>query len=676
MGDLRAGLRQEMPEESVGGTADSEESTHRENSGKFGPKGSAKGRYQLFFSGPAKKAARVLNPGPVRRIAASPRWSALRLVTRTSPATALLLGLSALLSGIVPTVLIVSLGVLVGAVPAAARGGGLGARETWALTAVGCALALSFVLATWQRALAEVVKTNLTFHLQARLMTAVSTPTGVAHLEDPEVLNRIAMAEGSLLSYFPADAPAVMARIASDRLAGVGACVVVGCFRWWLGLGLLVLWVVVRRPIRRIIADDAKSLGGQASVMRRAQYFQSLATSRGAAKDLRIFGIGEWAVDHYRAHWLRGIGVVWRSRARLYRTVSLAGVAVLLCYLAAAGVIAQAVVAGEVGVGRLAMLLPALLASSGVGGVSAEDITLEWMLAGLPHLQQLEAELQERAVALPGRHTVTAPAQEIRFENVTFRYRTESEPVFDGLDLVIPAGRATAIVGANGAGKTTLVKLLGRLHDPAGGRITVDGVPLTALDAEAWQRRLAVVFQDFNTYPFTAAENVGFGAMEHLDDTEGLDRAARRAAADKVIDELPDGWNTVLSPDLTHGVDLSGGQWQRLALARALFAAEHGAAVLVLDEPTSMLDAEAEAEFYERFLDLTRGLTTLVISHRFSTVRQADVICVLQDGQVSEQGSHRELLARDGTYAAMFRSQAARFTDDNDRESEANGAEQ
>jgi ATP-binding cassette subfamily B protein len=228
--------------------------------------------------------------------------------------------------------------------------------------------------------------------------------------------------------------------------------------------------------------------------------------------------------------------------------------------------------------------------------------------------------------------------------------------VLDGLDLEIPAGRSTAIVGVNGAGKTTLVKLLARLHDPAGGTISVDGVPLTELDARRWQRQIAVVFQDFNRYPLSLAENITLGRAG------SPERAAERAGAAELRGDV--GWPTILSRQYEGGTDLSGGQWQRVALARALFAVEHGATVLVLDEPTAWLDVRAEAAFFDRFLEITRDLTSIVISHRFSTVRRADQICVLDGGRLAERGTHDELMAAGGIYAEMFRLQAARFEEE------------
>ena len=209
-----------------------------------------------------------------------------------------------------------------------------------------------------------------------------------------------------------------------------------------------------------------------------------------------------------------------------------------------------------------------------------------------------------------------------------------------------------------------MVKLVSRLHDPTGGRILVDGVDLRDLDPRAWQRRVAAIFQDFIQYHLTARENVTFGALERAHDEAALEDTARRSGALAVVEALPNGWETRPARQYKGGVELSGGQWQRLALARALFAVSAGAGVLILDEPTANLDVRAEAALYDRFLDITEGLTTLLISHRFSTVRRADCIVVLDDGRVTEEGTHDDLMARGGTYAEMFTLQAQRFADE------------
>jgi ATP-binding cassette subfamily B protein len=266
-------------------------------------------------------------------------------------------------------------------------------------------------------------------------------------------------------------------------------------------------------------------------------------------------------------------------------------------------------------------------------------------------------ELTEEPVPVDG-----SPHTTIRLESIRFAYPGRLEPVFDDLDLEIPAGRSLAIVGENGAGKTTLVKLLCRFYDPQAGRILIDQTDLRDFAPEDWHRRVAAIFQDYVQFGLSAYDNIAFGALHRRDDRDLVMEAARLAGADEFIERLPRGWDTVLSHEFTDGTQLSGGQWQRLALARALFAVRAGAGVLILDEPTAALDVRGEADVYERFLELTKGTTTIVISHRFSTVRRADSIAVLEHGKVVERGSHDELIAAGAVYARMYALQASRFT--------------
>jgi ATP-binding cassette subfamily B protein len=316
----------------------------------------------------------------------------------------------------------------------------------------------------------------------------------------------------------------------------------------------------------------------------------------------------------------------------------------------------------------LAIVLPMVAVTMSVGSISFDDITLAWTMAAIPDIEALETELTREPAHLEGADDPAGrPREALRFENVHFHYPSATHDVLSGVDLELRAGTSTAIVGVNGAGKSTLVSLISRLRDPTSGLITVDGVDVGSLDAQRWQQAVAIMPQEPARYPVSAYDNIVFGALEFADDRDGVDEVARLSGFDEVLPTLPRGWDTILSRELPRGVDLSGGQWQRLALARALFATRHGARLLVLDEPTAALDVRSEAAFYGRFLEITHGLTTVVISHRFGTVRRADTICVLDGGRITERGTHDELLARPGTYAAMYGMQAARFGDQSRR---------
>lgn len=586
---------------------------------------------------------------------------------RESRGATVALGAWVLVQATLPSATRVALGAMVGTVPLAARQGWASASGhrvivLGVLGAVGFALGL--LLNAAGQTIDAVVTSRLTCSMQARLMAAVATPAGIAHLEDPDVLDRIGLAQGALTNANPAAAPGALARAAALRIGGVVGCVIVAGFRWWLGLAMLIFWVWVRITIREATLVQVRTMRGEATMIRRASYFANLATAPAAAKELRLFGLSDWVIGRYRHCFFEGMTLAWKSNSTLQRRVVLVGSLAVVVNVGACGVLAQAAYNGHASLGTVAVVVSTLTLIPMIGTLMWDDIALEFMVASIPDLDDVEKRLQP---AQPGRTATASPAGlpsvDVRFHGVRFTYPGGTSPVFDGLDLQLRAGESTAIVGSNGAGKTTLIKLLSRLHDPSGGRILVDGVDLAALDPGEWQRRVAVIFQDFVHYPLSAADNVDFGAVEHLGDALTRDTAAARAGAVEVVQDLPQRWDTVLSREYTDGADLSGGQWQRVALARALFAVEHGAGILVLDEPTAWLDARGEADFFNRFLEITRGLTTVVISHRFSTVRRADTIAVIDDGKVIEHGKHAQLVALDGTYAAMFRVQAERFSD-------------
>jgi len=396
---------------------------------------------------------------------------------------------------------------------------------------------------------------------------------------------------------------------------------------------------------------------------RHADYAYQLAVDPPAAKELRLFGLAGWTIERfidrrkllydlqYRATRLREQPVIWSLLL-----VASANVAVF-CTLAVAAI------HGHIGLDRLIVFAQAAIGTSMIafGG-------LNWAMDGasapVAAVLRLESAMEPAgALATPRRPPpLDFLAREIRFRDVTFAYPHSDRPVLDGFDLTIPAGSSLAIVGQNGAGKTTLAKLLCRLYDPQSGAIEVDGVDLRDLDVAAWRRRVTAVFQDFIRFELPLRDNVApAGAPD-----EAVLAALAAAGAGGLA-----GLDTPLARGYTGGTELSGGQWQRVALARALCAVRLGARLVLLDEPTAQLDVRGEAEIFDRILTATRQVTTILISHRFSTVRHADRICVLEHGRVIELGTHDELMALGGRYRTMFDLQAQRFSAAEDEEGKA-----
>jgi len=570
------------------------------------------------------------------------------------PLTLSLLGCAAF-AGLLAPAFTIATGALVTVVT---RGDG-----AWLALAIASALYLTQrLLAPIQQEIGNALTRRVDEALAERLMGALSGPPGLAHIEDPAMLDAVARAQGTLVGVTPGGAAPRLGMVWNQRLQGAISLGIVGTWRWWAPLVLLPVYALAFAVSRWHWHQVTQVIFGRTGELRRSYYLRTLALAPALAKETRVFGLAGWLVERYRAGWLEVMRDAWRRRREgwlaalgIYGLAAAAEAAVVLA-------VATEAASGELSLGRAVVVAGAVLAA----GALAMFQDAHWYVAqGASALAQLEA-MQDAAGQVGGVVGGTAsagelPRQKICFEGVRFGYPGRDPPVFAALDLEIEAGRSLAIVGENGAGKTTLVKLLARLYDPDAGRITVDGIDLRELSPGSWHRRISAIFQDFTQFELSAEDNVAFGALHRRGDRAAVERAVEQAGAAAVIAGLPGGWDTPLSRQIRGGTQLSGGQWQRLALARALFAVQAGAGVLVLDEPTASLDVRGETEIYERFFELTRGVTTIVISHRFSTVRRADRIVVLEHGRVVEDGSHDALVAAGGRYAAMYTLQAARF---------------
>ena len=566
--------------------------------------------------------------------------------------------------------------VMIGRVPAAVIGG-LGSAEwqalVWAFTLAAAAFVAQQILAPLQVSLGELMARRIDGRVYGRLIGASLQSTGIGPLEDQGLLDDLTQAATTLEQSFrtPGLACAGLLALVAGYTQLVGFALIVGViFSWPAAAALVAATMTFRRGNRGGLRTYGRLFARNIAIRRESRYYRATAMAPAAGKEIRVFGLAGWLSATYRELQMTLLGEIWAERRRIYLVPYLVytafGLGIAAVTLAAIGMTAAA---GGLTLTELAVSLQAALGALRLGESFPEsDTQTQFGMFAYDGVQAFErgvADFDEKAVQLePRRDPRGLPAGEIRLERVDFHYPGSDRPVLDGLDLVLPAGRCTAIVGLNGAGKTTLVKLLARLYEPTAGRLLVDGTDIRSFAIDDWRRQIGVIFQDFNRYEFTAAENIGFGAIELSDDRERIRAAARRAGILTTLERLPLGLDTPLARQYENGAELSGGQWQRVAIARALFALENGASILVLDEPTAALDVRAEAAFFDKFVDVTRGATAILISHRFSSVRHADRIVVLAGGKVIEQGSHEELLAADGRYAELFRLQAERFTEE------------
>ncbi len=583
-----------------------------------------------------------------RRLVTSPEWRFLASYWRADPLLTALWWGFVVLRGVLPALFAVSMGVLVGAVQ---DGGSLTAPLAFAGSVFIAMNTISPVHGT----IGSILGAKTGVWLNTRLLRACVDPRGLAHLERPDLADELSKARQFDVGILGPPLEAALPEIGSGFstvLGGFSQAVVLATYKWWAPLVIGGAWLSTHILLRESAMWKMYSEEGYAKVSRHSDYAYRLAVDSPAAKEIRMFGLAGWAVERFTAMRRQLTQALYDQRKLLQRPLRWSVATVLL---------GNAIVFWSLSVdarsGALSLDQLVVFAQVAVGCSALAFSEFDWWFRGsaqpIPRVLDLADAMRPAGSLLSGSAPAAGmPQREIRFEHVSFAYPTTGVEVLNGFDLTIPAGTSLAIVGPNGAGKTTLAKLLCRLYDPQAGAIRIDGVDLRELDIASWRSRLAAVFQDFIRYELSLAENVApLGAGD-----EEILRALRGAQGEDLA-EL----DRVLSKLYESGTDLSGGQWQRVALARALCAVQLGAGVVILDEPTAQLDVRGEAEIYERLLEATRGLTTVLISHRFSTVRRADLICVLEHGRVIELGSHDELMSQSGRYKTMFDLQASRF---------------
>jgi ABC-type multidrug transport system fused ATPase/permease subunit len=563
-----------------------------------------------------------------------------------------------------------TIGLVVAAVPAFLAG----AADRSAMVALFVGFAALFLLTKILPRLQSPASLHLVGRAgqdtYVRLADPMAAGARAMHVEDPVVLDQAERAGGTggfQVTWSLSNTPVLL----GARLVVITSAILLGTLTdWWLAVALVVVVLVTERWRVRHVGAEVESWAVNTEGQRKALYPFELALGE-APTELRLFGLRGWLVRRYLRFWTVAMTDLARVRRRGQLLGSIPTVLGVLANAAAVAWVIHSAQTGRFGIAAVASAIPAIQAISSSGSPEGAALVARGV-ASYRALMELPDLIARRHPHPPGppADLTAAPRQGIRLEGVSFRYPGSDREVFTDLDLEISAGEALGLVGVNGAGKTTLTRLIAGVYRPTAGRVLVDGIDLSELgpaELGRWQRQVAPIVQDFARFPLSLADNVALGSAEPL--TEAVrDRIAARSGVDELLPRLKHGWDTILDKEWTDGTDLSAGQWQRVALARALFAVDCGARMLILDEPAAALDARAEARLVDQYLGLTAGITSMIISHRFSVVRDAHRICVLERGRIVESGSHAELITLGGRYADMFGLQAARYVGGGDRD--------
>jgi ABC-type transport system involved in cytochrome bd biosynthesis fused ATPase/permease subunit len=588
------------------------------------------------------------------RLRARKEWKFFAVLPRADRTLAVVWWVVLVLRGVLPAIFAIAMGVLVTSVE-------YGNSVAEGLAFVGVVFVALQVLPPIQQAVGANLGDRTAAWLYDRLTDACVGPPGMRHLEDPKRTNDLIVARDFDLGITGPPLFISMDFIAGglvEMIGGLASSIVLAAYAWWAPILLAGAWLATHWLLRESTVWHDRNTDEVRGARRDADYAYRLAVDPPASKELRLFGMVDWTIDRFvnrrtRLYKLQYEATRLRERPLLWSMLLVIAANVIVFWS-----LANAASSGRIDLGQLVMF-----AQSAIGTSMIAFGGLNWALDGaaapVDAVLRLEPEMMAAGALTSGTRSASGmPAREIRFRDLTFAYPGGS-PVLEGFDLAIPVGSSLAIVGQNGAGKTTLAKLLCRLYDPQRGAIELDGIDVRQFDLASWRSRLTAVFQDFTRFELPLRDNVApAGAPD-----AAVESALKAAGAANLAC-----LDTILARGYEGGTELSGGQWQRIALARALCAIQLGAGVVLLDEPTAQLDVRGEAEIFDRVLAASRHCTTILISHRFSTVRHADRICVLEHGKVVELGTHDELMAQEGRYRRMFDLQAQRFTATEDEE--------
>jgi len=585
----------------------------------------------------------------------------LKLIWQTQPWFVMGLLVFTVLIGLVPSAQIQLTSLIIQTAALAIRSGH---SQTLIKTALlfgvlqgGLALG-SAVLGIASQQLQTLLMLRLTNNMSIQVMEKAAS-LDVQYYEDDESYDVLQRANNES-GYRPYQIFSQLTMLGSQIVTLISVVAVLVSWNWWLGLFILLA------PLPSVGSRFFYGRRGyliereRAPLRRRLAYFQFLVTHAYSVKEIRLFRLGTYFIDRYKQLY-HDFYVV---DSRLSRQESLIMIPfTVLTTAVAAGAQIYAIAL------TIATNQPGFLAGY-IQAISVVQGTMQSLLDGVAQLYQnnlfvnnlfefLDTPLSQ--IKSGTRKMPERLAKGIEFRGVSFAYPGTRTEVLHDLNLFLQAGECVALVGHNGAGKTTLIKLLTRLYEPTAGYILIDDIPLAEYDLDDVRQHISVIFQDFVRYEMTVRENVGFGSIEEIQNNERIEQAARGSGADIMIEKLPEQYETMLGRMFAKGHQLSGGQWQKIALARAFM---RRAPVVVLDEPTASLDAESETEIFGRMQQVATGATTLLVAHRFSTVRRADRILVIEQGRIKEDGSHEELMRLNETYARLFHLQAAGYLDE------------
>jgi ATP-binding cassette subfamily B protein len=598
--------------------------------------------------------------GAVSRFLGVFRYSAvaMRIVWDTSAPLMITMALTTLIVGLLPAAIASVGGLFVDAVAGALGSTGDAAEtaKSEALTFVFIEVGLVLLMTAAQQAntvCQAVLRVLLGNKINVMILEKALT-LELAHFEDAEYYDKLVRARREASSR-----PLSLVTKTFDLLRNVISLVAIGAFLFQFSPYAVLLLSIAGVPAfiaEAKFSGEAFRVNKRRSAERRMQiYLEMVLTREDGVKEVKLLQLGKLFlqryIDIFLAIYKEDRSLVLRRGVWGYGLGIIASGAFYFAY----GWVGFAAIAGAITIGQMTMYIAQF--RLGQGAVTSSLTSVNGMYEDNLYLSNLTEYLDHEVPEQSG--TMLAgpmPEDGIRFENVSFFYPGSDVPALDNVSLHITPGESLAIVGENGSGKTTLIKLLTRLYTPTQGQILLEGLPLQDWDIDTLRRKIGVIFQDFARYQLIVGENIGIGDADNLDSEDEIEIAAKKGMADEFVRDLPSGYKTQLGTWFKDGKELSGGQWQKVALSRAFM--RNKADILILDEPTAAIDAKAEADIFAHFAELTANRISIIISHRFSTVRRADHIIVLEKARIMEQGSHEALLELGGQYATLFRLQA------------------